>query len=151
VTKAVELMVQLNRSAAEVMQAFGASGATDVTGFGLLGHALEMAQASKMGLVIDVPQVPVLQEAREMASMGLVPLGSHANRQFCEKSILIKGEVDTIGYDLLADAQTSGGLLFGLDQKNQEKALARLKDQGIKAKVIGHVTKEHPGQITLAF
>ena len=151
VTKAVELMTQLNRTAAEVMQAFGVSGATDVTGFGLLGHALEMAKASKLGLVVNVPQVPVLEEAKEMASMGLVPLGSHANRQFCEKSIILKGEVDTIGYDLMADAQTSGGLLFGVDQDKVDKALVRLKDQGIKAEVIGSVTTEHPGQITLAF
>jgi len=148
---AVAVMTALNAPAAEVMAACGVRGATDITGFGLLGHALEMARASKVGLTFYPTQVPILPQAREMAGMGLVPMGSHANRAFCEKSIKIKGRMDAVVYDLLADAQTSGGMLMGVDDACLDRALAMLKEKGVGLAVIGKVHKDSPGTITLEF
>ncbi len=151
VAEAVEVMGQLNAGGAEVMAMCGVRGATDITGFGLLGHALELAQASGLGLEIIAGQVPILKEAREMASLGLVPVGSHANRAFCERSVLIEGSPDPVLYDLLADAQTSGGLLMGLDEPCLERALALLKERGLAAAVIGRAGVGPAGSITLRF
>ena len=133
------------------MAACGVTGATDITGFGLLGHALEMAQASGAGLRIDAAKVPILDEAREMASMGLVPLGSHANRAFCGHRVRVTGQADEIMMDLLSDAQTSGGMLMGLDPDQVDTALAMLAQRGVKGAVIGRVGQEDPGTITVMF
>jgi selenide,water dikinase len=151
VERVVALMTQLNAAGAEVMTGCGVTGATDITGFGLLGHALEMAQASGLNLVIEAGKVPVMPEAREMASMGLVPVGSHANRVFCERSLIILGQADQILYDLLADAQTSGGLLMGLDPGCLDQAMDLFQQKGISAAVIGQTQPDPAGKVTLVF
>lgn len=151
VARAVELMTTLNAGAARTMRQFGVTGATDITGFGLLGHALELANASGLGLEILARQVPILEEARDMASLGLVPVGSHANRDYCQRSVLMEGAVDAVLLDLLADAQTSGGLLMGLDPGKLEPALDHLKDQGLSPAMIGRAGVGAPGTITLRF
>jgi selenide,water dikinase len=151
VGQAVELMRALNAPAVEVMRVCRVTGGTDVTGFGLLGHALEMARASKVGIEIDANAVPILEEARDMASMGLVPIGSHANRGFCDKHLKTQGQVDSILLDLLADAQTSGGMLMGIAPKNLDHALYLLKDRGVAATVVGKAVQDDPGNITVRF
>lgn len=151
VAEAVAVMGQLNAAGAEVMAACGVSGATDITGFGLLGHGLELAKASGLGLKIMARQVPILKEAREMASLGLVPVGSHANRAFCKRHIIIADAADPILYDLLADAQTSGGLLMGVDGACLDRALALLRERGLTAAVIGRAGEGPVGSITLRF
>lgn len=151
VARAVAVMTTLNAGGAQVMQAHGVTGATDITGFGLLGHALELAKASGLGLEIIASQVPILEEAREMASLGLVPVGSHANRDFCHHAVRAVGQADAVLWDLLADAQTSGGLLMGLDQERLEPALAMLREQGLAPAVIGRTGVGDPGVITLRF
>ncbi|CAO0820769.1 Selenide, water dikinase 2 [Desulfarculales bacterium] len=151
VARAVELMVTLNASASQVMRAFGVTGATDITGFGLLGHALELANASGLGLEIVASQVPILEEAHEMAAMGLTPMGSHANREFCRQAMRLEGATDAVLLNLLADAQTNGGLLMGLEPEHLEPALAMLSGQGLTPAVIGRVGVGDPGTITLRF
>jgi selenide,water dikinase len=151
VSKAVEVMTTLNAGGARAMEAFGVTGATDITGFGLLGHARELAAASGLGLEIIAAQVPILEEAREMASMGLVPVGSHANRDYCSQAVRVQGRADDVLLDLLADAQTSGGLLMGLDQEVLEAALAMLRGLGLEPAVIGQAGVGDPGVITLRF
>lgn len=151
VEQAVAVMTALNAPAAEVMAACGVSGATDITGFGLMGHALELAQGSGVGMVIQAAQVPIIPEARDMASMGLVPLGSHANKNFCASKVRTQGPAQEIVMDLLADAQTSGGMLMGLDPDQVDTALAMLAQRGIKGAVIGEVKAEDPGTITVVF
>ncbi len=149
--QAVELMRALNAPAVEVMSACQVTGGTDVTGFGLLGHALEMARASKVGVEIDAHAVPILEEARDMASMGMVPVGSHANRGYCDKHLRTQGQVDAILLDLLADAQTSGGMLMGLPQENLDKALEMLDQLGLVGAVVGSACQDNPGNITVRF
>ena len=151
VAEAVELMRALNAPAAEVMSACRVTGGTDVTGFGLLGHALEMARASKVGIEILAAEVPILAEAREMAAMGMVPVGSHANRTFCEKSVQTQGAAEAIVMDLLADAQTSGGMLMGIDEACLDQALRLLGERGLVRAVVGRATSQNPGLITVRF
>lgn len=154
VARAVQLMTTLNAGAAEVMATLGVRGATDITGFGLLGHALELARASGLGLMIEARAVPILAEAREMAAMGLVPVGSHANRDFCAKAVRVQGAPDAILHDLLADAQTSGGMLMGVDPERAGEALELLRAKGLDAAVIGRAGRSgeiEPGTINLRF
>ncbi len=142
-------MTTLNREASEAMQEVGVNACTDITGFGLLGHALEMARASKVELTIRASKVPILKAALETASQGLVPEGTFANRAYCEKSMRVEGEVSAFLLDCLADAQTSGGLLISVPEASWaalDKALERL---GVFRAWIGEVTGEGEGFIRL--
>lgn len=151
VGQAVELMRALNAPALEVMSACQVTGGTDVTGFGLLGHALEMARASGVGVEIEASAVPILDDARDMAAMGMVPIGSHANRGFCEKHLHTQGRVDAILLDLLADTQTSGGMLMGIPPEHLDQALRILERLGLTRAVVGMAAPENPGIITVRF
>jgi selenide,water dikinase len=145
---AVRIMSELNRSAAEALEGLEVHAVTDITGFGLLGHGLEMAQASKVELTIFASRVPVLSWAREYASMGLLPAGSHANRRFCEKHLTIAPQVGQVDVDLLSDAQTSGGLFIAIAPEQGEQLLARLREKGVTAAaIIGEVTDAGVGKI----
>jgi selenide,water dikinase len=138
---AIELMSQLNRAAAEALEGLSVHALTDVTGFGLLGHGLEMARASQAELTIYASRVPILPWAREYAGMGLIPGGSHANRRFCEQHLFVDPGVSPVDLDLLADAQTSGGLLIAVASHQGEELLRRLQDRGVpQAAAIGAVT-----------
>lgn len=139
----IEVMAGLNRQAAEIMAGFRVHACTDITGFGLLGHALEMAQGSRVEIRVESRNVPVLQEALEYAGMGLVPEGTHANRNFCARALQVLPGVDPILVDVFADAQTSGGLLIATPEGT---ALVRtLREAGIpEARVMGRVEASHP-------
>ena len=147
---AIRVMSALNREAAEALEGLEVHAVTDITGFGLLGHGLEMAKASKAELTIYASRVPVLSWAREYAAMGLVPAGSHANRRFCENHLTLDPGVDQITADLLSDAQTSGGLFIAIAPKDAEILMSRLKDAGVtEAAIIGEVTGTGVGRICL--
>ncbi len=144
----IAVMSRLNRAAAEALAGLEAHAVTDITGFGLLGHGLEMALASQAELTIYAHQAPVLPWAREYANMGLVPAGSHANRRFCENHLAIDPQVSALEVDLLADAQTSGGLLIAVAPKDRDPLMARLQEGGVTdAAVIGEVTGAGVGRI----
>jgi len=151
VSQAIAVMNQLNANGPKVMTACKVSGATDITGFGLLGHALELANASNLGLKIWVNQVPILSEARDIATLGLIPIGSHSNHTFCKEKIIIKGQFKPMLYNFLTDPQTSGGLLMGLDINYLDQALTMLKKNGLTATVIGSAGVGPSGTITLSF
>ena len=138
---AIRVMSALNRAAAEALDGLEVHAVTDITGFGLLGHGLEMARASQAELTILASRVPVLSWAREYAGMGLVPAGSHANRRFCENHLTLAPGVDAVTADLLSDAQTSGGLFIAIAPQDGEVLMKRLQEAGvIEAAVIGEVT-----------
>ena len=146
----IDVMVTLNNKAAEVMSTYSVHACTDITGFGLLGHALEMAQASKVTISIEVHKVPVLSEVLDHAGLGLVPAGSYANRNFCASHVSEVGNIDPMYLDIIADAQTSGGLLIALASNEVEQALWDLKVAGIQEVVlIGHVVDRSKGVIEL--
>jgi selenide,water dikinase len=144
----VRVMSELNRAAAEALAGLTVHAVTDITGFGLLGHGLEMAQASRVELTIHTARVPVLSFAREYAALGLVPGGSHANRRFCEKHLFVDPRVGAVEVDLLSDAQTSGGLFIAVAPPQAEELLTRLHDRGVtEAAIIGEVTGTGVGRI----
>jgi selenide,water dikinase len=144
----VAVMTALNRLAAECLEGFAVQAVTDITGFGLLGHALEMAAGSKVEMTLYASRVPVLEAARDYAAMGLVPAGTFANRNFCEKSLKVVPGLDAVALDLLADAQTNGGLLVAVAGNQAEDLLACLHDRGVTAAaIIGAVSASGPGAI----
>ncbi len=140
VEAALASMKKLNREASEILLKHGAVSCTDVTGFGLLGHLAEMT-AGTAGAVIDTASVPVLPEAREYISMGLVPEGTYRNREYRLSMIAEHDKHDPELIDLLFDPQTSGGLLCALPGEKAGEAVAELNSTGHQAAVIGNVVK----------
>jgi selenide,water dikinase len=129
--RVTRLMAILNRDAAGIMASFNISACTDVTGFGLLGHLAEMVCGSGTSVRVDSGQVPVIAEALEFASMGLIPAGAHKNREFREEMIAFAETVPRALQDVLFDPQTSGGLLISVGENQAGALVAALKDRGI--------------------
>jgi selenide,water dikinase len=117
----VSIMTSLNKEISEIMVKVGVRCATDITGFGLLGHALEMAFASQKKLIIFASKVPYLKSALEFARMGIIPEGDYENLNFCENLVKISNEIKDEIRILLADAQTSGGVLLCVPRELKEK------------------------------
>src|SRR5574341_1171957 len=116
-------MLQLNRAASEVMITVGAHAATDVTGFGLLGHAYEMALASGVTFQISAEAVPLLPEVLYFAEQGCIPAGNRNNWEFVQAHVLARDGLDALLLKVLHDPQTSGGLLVCLEQGQVEEYL----------------------------
>lgn len=129
--QAVAVMTTLNRAAGECLTDFPVHALTDITGFGLLGHALELAAASGVELTLFASRVPILTAARDYAAMGLVPAGTFANRNFCEKSLILPPGLDPVTLDLLSDAQTNGGLFIAVAPERAAALLTCLHNRGI--------------------
>lgn len=144
---AVASMTRLNAEAARVALDAGATGATDVTGFGLLGHLRTMVNASGVDVDLEAAAVPLLEGARDLAAEGLVPGGSRRNLDWAAET-LDAGPVDGLTVLLLADAQTSGGLLFGAAPARARDAVAALRSTGHRAAVIGRASAG-PGRTRL--
>lgn len=135
-------MAQLNDKAAEVMNAFQVNSCTDVTGFGLLGHLKEMIQASHTGAEINYKKVPLLPMTWELAAMNMIPGGTRNNLQFVEDIVKWDKNVPELAKIILADAQTSGGLLITLPEKEANKFIEKCRLAGISdAVIIGEITK----------
>jgi selenide,water dikinase len=150
VGKIVESMMTLNRTASEWMKKFGAHACTDITGFGFLGHALEMATASKVGLVIQSKNVPIFPEAMEYAKLGLIPGGAYSNRDFFSCRVEVHPDVPDLLVNVFYDPQTSGGLLISLPSDKAEELVAILKKEGhIHSSIIGEVVVGPPGRIQI--
>jgi selenide,water dikinase len=132
-------MLQLNRAASEAMIAVGAHAATDITGFGLLGHAYEMASASGVSFRIEANAVPLLPEVLHFAEQGCIPAGNRNNWEFVKDHVQIRSGPDSLLVKALHDPQTAGGLLVSLDRKKVSEYIARLADHGVQAGQIGEV------------
>jgi selenide,water dikinase len=148
----VASMARLNDQAAEQALQAGASGATDVTGFGLLGHLAKMAEASGVDVTLDAAAVPLLPGAGELAVAGHVPGGSRRNLDWVrERLVTPQGGAgpDDLTLVILADAQTSGGLLFGASLEPATTAAAALRSSQHAAAVIGAVTGTGTGRIAV--
>ena len=148
VDRAVNEMTRSNEKAAEAALRHGATAATDVTGFGLLGHGLRMAQESGVDLEVSVGEVPVIEGTRELAALGTVPGGTQRNLDWVSPH-LDAGDAGDVSVTLLADAQTSGGLLLGMVSNDAAlAAVAELRLSGHESAIIGEVT-EGSGRIRL--
>ena len=136
---AVETMTALNSDAARAMQQVGAKGCTDITGFGLVGHCMEMAEASGVSIRLRKDKIPVLEGARELARMGMVPAGAYSNKSYAGGRVNLKG-VETDLEDIIFDPQTSGGLLISLPEDKAELFLGLLSPETARGcAVIGEV------------
>lgn len=150
VKEAVTVMSSLNKKAKEVVENYEISACTDITGFGLLGHCVEMASASDVTFELQVEDIAYFEDAIEYAKMGLVPAGAYKNRQYSGKEV-DTGNVEEHYVDLLYDPQTSGGLLVSTAPENVEKMLQDFKNKGMdtKVSVIGKVTERGEKLISL--
>ncbi len=150
VDKAMRCMATLNNRASELMQKTAVNACTDVTGFGLLGHACEMIEDTDVGLIIDSAAVPHFPEVRELAEMGLVPGGAHRNRDFRAHMVEFAEGVPAYMVDVLFDPQTSGGLLISLPAENASGLLREMHKEGVDdAAIIGEVVDEPKGRIVV--
>ncbi|MGH9129115.1 MAG: selenide, water dikinase SelD [Acidimicrobiales bacterium] len=146
---AIDSMMATNAAASVAALEAGATGATDVTGFGLLGHLAKMARASGVDVALDSGMVPLLPEVSALAASGCVPGGTLRNLEWVRDCLDI---APTVGEDtlvLLADAQTSGGLLFGAEPGAAGAAVAQLRTTGHPAAVIGRVSGAGEGRIAI--
>ena len=144
----VKSMTTLNRKAAELMQEADVSACTDITGFGLLGHAGEMIDGSDVGMVVHSAAVPFFPEAREYAKKGIIPGGLNRNRDFRAHMVTMAKAVPDYLVDILFDPQTSGGLFIAVAPEKAEKLLASMHREGIpEAALVGEVVAEPKGKI----
>jgi len=143
----IQEMTRLNSSAAKTALRVNASAATDITGFGLLGHLHEMALASGVSASVDIEAVPLLPGVVDLVENGFVAGGTERNLDFLQP-ILVGGS--TTERLILCDAQTSGGLLFSCDSVAALEAVNELNETGHFAAVVGHLEPENPGHITLS-
>jgi selenide,water dikinase len=149
VEKMVAGMTTLNRKAAEIIQDIGVHACTDITGFGLIGHAYEMAKAGGCVFCLNSRAVPVIPEALEYARMGLVPAGCHANRKFYEPFVEYRAAVGDELRVILYDPQTSGGLLFAVAENKKDALLKKFEQEGVDAFMVGRVEKEPGAKIII--
>jgi len=138
--KVTRLMALLNRDAAQVMSHFDVAACTDVTGFGLLGHLSEMVCGSGKSARLFSREIPVIEQALEFASMGLIPAGAYKNREFREAVVVFAEKVKAPLQDILFDPQTSGGLLISVNGNQADELVFSLKEAGItEAAMIGEI------------
>ena len=146
---ALKNMAALNRWPAEIVARHDVSCVTDITGFGLAGHALELAKGSGVTLSFRTADIPMYPKAIDMAEMGLVPSGAYHNRENCEGKVTFGQGVSLAQQDVVFDPQTSGGLLICVAPGEAEALLAELDAAGIPAARIGRV--QEAGQSPLVF
>ncbi len=136
---------RLNKGPGEVIAELGLTGATDVTGFGLAGHSLELAEASGVTIEISLSAAPLHDRALELTGMGLLPAGSICNRNHYMPRCGVAEGLDPLNLDLIFDAQTSGGLLLCVPPDKVDRAKELLAASGDRAYVIGRVLEHEPG------
>jgi len=145
VDAAVLSMCTLNRTSMGIALPMEVHAATDITGFGLLGHAREMAVGSRVSLAIDSKQIEFLPEARVLTQEGFLPGGLKRNQEFIGECVEFAPSVPEDVRNLLFDPQTSGGLLLSVAVKDATRLLESLRANGVSAQQVGEVTgKTHP-------
>ena len=142
---AVRLMTTLNKSARDAMVKYRVHACTDVTGFALLGHSVEMAQGSDVEIHLNVDGIDLIPEAVELARMGILPEGMYRNRNFAEPYV-DPGDIELARQDVLYDPQTSGGLLIAVDPADADALYAELKGAVPSAQRIGTVEAYRGGK-----
>ncbi len=150
VTKVTKCMTTLNDKSSELMQEIGVHAGTDITGFGFLGHSIQLAQNSSVGININTATIPFFPEAGELAKQGIYPAGLQRNREFYSSCVKITGEVPAHIQDILFDPQTSGGLLICLTPGKAERLQDGLREAGVEeAAIIGEVVNQPEGVVTV--
>lgn len=150
IDEVVTVMTSLNKKAKEVIENYNISACTDITGFGLIGHAMEMASNSNATFEIDVQKVPYIDGSIEFAKMGLVPKGTYNNKDYVSKDVNNEN-IEECFLDVLYDPQTSGGLLITLPETEVENIMKDFKDKNMDTQVavIGKVLEKQDKSINL--
>ena len=143
IEKTAEILAQLNYKASIIMREFDVSACTDVTGFGLAGHAYEMS-GKNFTLEFDFDAIPILEEAKELANMGIIPAGTYNNKEYLDLHVEVKKEYKNEIF--FYDAQTSGGLLIAVSQCDASRLVKRLKNIGYEYSAIVAVVKKYSGK-----
>jgi selenide,water dikinase len=139
---ATDSMATLNKTASEIMNEYDVSACTDVTGFGLAGHAAEMTGGGELSIRLFASGMPVLPGARDSAETGLIPAGMYNNREYLADRFSRLEGVEQLYEDIAFDPQTSGGLLFSIHPDRGEACLRELRDRGVEAAaIVGQVEK----------
>jgi len=145
-----ETMAALNRVPAEAAMEHTVHACTDVTGFGLAGHALEMARGAGVGIVLNASQVPVLPQTRELVEDKIYPGGTVRNMEWVQADVIYAEGVTETDKIILCDAVTSGGLLLSVPAEEVDALITKLHERGIAAaSVVGEVVADHACQITV--
>ena len=140
--KVYKQMATLNKAARDIMVKYRVHSCTDVTGFSMLGHSLEMAQGSGVTINLQADKIPYHKEAYEYADMGFIPAGAYRNREYAEALVKIADNIGRPMIDICFDPQTSGGLLISIDANEADEALSEMKAAGLDAEIIGRVSEE---------
>lgn len=139
----IDVMTHLNMYAARSFKKFDINSATDVTGFGMIGHSIEMAKASDVTLRLDSKKIPMLDQAKDFAAMGIVPEGAYKNMYYAKDDIKVNDDIEQTIMDVLHDPQTSGGLLISVDAKYADELAKDMLDNGaICAEIVGEVIEK---------
>jgi selenide,water dikinase len=149
VANSVATMLTAGEHAAEAMREFDVKGATDITGFALIGHAWEMARASNVTIEIDANAVPVLEGALELATAGMLTSADKTNRAYVGEDIEIDQAVDNDLLKLLFDPQTAGGMLIAIPEHQVESLLERLRERYPFARAIGRAIESEERSIKI--
>ncbi len=148
--KMIAWMATLNKDAAEVAREVGVKACTDITGFGLLGHTVEMLRESGNGAIFYLDSIPLAEGVLEMAEMGLVPGGAKVNREYVWEFLEDGEKAGSIWLDILCDPQTSGGLLMAVKKEKGAEALSLLKARNLtRAAVVGEIIAAEKGKVSL--
>lgn len=133
-------MCTLNKTARDIMVKYDVHACTDVTGFALMGHSLEMSSGSNVTIHLVTDSIPYHKEAYEFAQMGFIPAGAYRNRDFAMSHIKVKNNTDRAMLDIMYDPQTSGGLLICVSEKDSKALLSELQNSIECAAIVGYVT-----------
>lgn len=143
VDKAASIMAYLNKDACDAMLQVGVNSCTDITGFGFLGHSLEMAEASSVSFEIWSNRLPIIGESMDLAKMGIIPAGAYKNRNYVGSRALINKGIKQEVSDILFDPQTSGGLLISVEESKSVQLLDLLKKNNrTECSLIGRVREK---------
>lgn len=145
---AIKLMTTLNKSARDIMIKYDVHSCTDVTGFSLMGHALEMALGSGVSIEIDSTSVDILPEAKELARMGILPAGMYRNRSYAQDKIEFLN-VPVEVQDVLFDPQTSGGLLIAVSASDADAMIGEMRGNVPSVQRIGRVVRKGSSALTI--
>lgn len=147
--EAVRWMTMLNRESSEAAQEIGVHAMTDVTGFGLLGHLFEMAQASGVTVKLNAARVPLINGAREGALMGLIPAGTYSNRAYLEEKVAVRREVEQTLQDLFYTPETAGGLIIAVGAAKAPLLEKAMHGRQAVCTLIGEVVAAQPHSIEI--
>ena len=143
INDAIDIMTTLNKTASEIMVEVGVNSCTDITGFGLLGHLLEMCKGSDVCAEIKFDAITFIDGSVEAAESNIIPGGTKRNLSFIEKDIKFSNNINRTKQLLLADAQTSGGLLISVPNSKKEELKTKLLDSNCNVMEIGHMTENN--------